>query len=64
MASTDIISGDTHGLRTSKVRHAIDYADAKGNLGRLRVDVTRPETVSGKYLEPRYIAFSASDRRR
>ncbi|KAF1009820.1 MAG: hypothetical protein E5299_01848 [Burkholderia gladioli] len=51
MASTNIISGDTNGLRTSDVLHAVDDADANGDLGRLRVDVTRPETVSGDGLE-------------
>ncbi|KAF1018099.1 MAG: hypothetical protein E5299_00080 [Burkholderia gladioli] len=52
MASTGIISGDTNGLRTSEVRHAVDDADANGDLSRLRVDVTRPETVAGEGLEP------------
>ncbi|KAF1016538.1 MAG: hypothetical protein E5299_00527 [Burkholderia gladioli] len=52
--ATGIISGDTNGLRTSEVRHAVDDADANGNLGRLRVDVTRPETVSSERLEPIY----------
>ncbi|KAF1010342.1 MAG: hypothetical protein E5299_01705 [Burkholderia gladioli] len=52
MASTGIISGDTNGLRTSEVRHTVDDADANGDLGRLRVDVTRPETVAGEGLEP------------
>ncbi|KAF1011393.1 MAG: hypothetical protein E5299_01417 [Burkholderia gladioli] len=33
---TDIISGDTNGLQTSEVRHAVDDADANGDLGRLR----------------------------
>ncbi|KAF1003967.1 MAG: hypothetical protein E5299_02428 [Burkholderia gladioli] len=28
MAATGIISGDTNGLRTSEVRHAVDDADA------------------------------------
>ncbi|KAF1006999.1 MAG: hypothetical protein E5299_02081 [Burkholderia gladioli] len=54
MASTGIISGDTNGLRTSEVRHAVDEADANGDLGRLRVDVTRRETVAGEGLEPRH----------
>ncbi|KAF1012715.1 MAG: hypothetical protein E5299_01090 [Burkholderia gladioli] len=52
MASTGTISGDTNGLRTSEVRHAVDYTDANGNLGRLRGNVTRPETVAGEGLEP------------
>ncbi|KAF1018015.1 MAG: hypothetical protein E5299_00186 [Burkholderia gladioli] len=52
MASTGIISGDTNGLRTSEVRHAVDYADANGNPGRLRLDLTRPETVAGEHFEP------------
>ncbi|KAF1012487.1 MAG: hypothetical protein E5299_01170 [Burkholderia gladioli] len=52
MASTGIISGDTNGLRTSEVRHTVDDADANGDLGRLRGDVTRPETVVGEGLEP------------
>ncbi|KAF1017778.1 MAG: hypothetical protein E5299_00321 [Burkholderia gladioli] len=52
MASTGIISGDTNGLRTSEIRHAVDDAAANGNLGRLRGDVTRPETVAGEGLEP------------
>ncbi|KAF1013060.1 MAG: hypothetical protein E5299_01022 [Burkholderia gladioli] len=26
-----IISGDTNGLRTSEVRHAVDYADSQAN---------------------------------
>ncbi|KAF1017694.1 MAG: hypothetical protein E5299_00376 [Burkholderia gladioli] len=52
MASTGIISDDTNGLRTSEVRHTVDDADANGDLGRLRLDVTRPETVAGEGLEP------------
>ncbi|KAF1010283.1 MAG: hypothetical protein E5299_01714 [Burkholderia gladioli] len=52
MASTGIISGDTNGLRTSEVRHTVDDADANGDLSRLRVDVTRPETVASEGLEP------------
>ncbi|KAF1018050.1 MAG: hypothetical protein E5299_00120 [Burkholderia gladioli] len=52
MASTGIISGDTNRLRTSAVRHAVDDADSNGDFGRLRVDVTRPETVAGEGLEP------------
>ncbi|KAF1008813.1 MAG: hypothetical protein E5299_01902 [Burkholderia gladioli] len=52
MASTGRISGDTNGLRTSEVRHVVDYADANGDLGRLRGDVTCPETVAGEGLEP------------
>ncbi|KAF1012415.1 MAG: hypothetical protein E5299_01180 [Burkholderia gladioli] len=28
MASTGIISGDMNGLRTSAVRHVVDYAEA------------------------------------
>ncbi|KAF1012772.1 MAG: hypothetical protein E5299_01082 [Burkholderia gladioli] len=48
-----IISGDMNGLRTSEVRHtAVDDADPNGDLGRLRVDVTRPEIVAGEGLEP------------
>ncbi|KAF1017774.1 MAG: hypothetical protein E5299_00317 [Burkholderia gladioli] len=47
MASTGIISGDTNGFRTNEVRHAVDYSDANGDLGRLLVNVRRPETVSG-----------------
>ncbi|KAF1017875.1 MAG: hypothetical protein E5299_00256 [Burkholderia gladioli] len=39
-------------MRTSEVRHTVDDADANGDLGRLRVDVTRPETVAGEGLEP------------
>ncbi|KAF1010950.1 MAG: hypothetical protein E5299_01534 [Burkholderia gladioli] len=49
-----IISGDTNGLRTSEVRHTVDDADANGDLGRLRGDVTSPETVAGEGLEPIY----------
>ncbi|KAF1005909.1 MAG: hypothetical protein E5299_02201 [Burkholderia gladioli] len=52
MVSTGVISGDTNGLRTSEVRHAVDDADSNGDLGCLRVDVTHPETVAGKSLEP------------
>ncbi|KAF1013151.1 MAG: hypothetical protein E5299_00971 [Burkholderia gladioli] len=52
MTLTGIMSGDTNGLRMSEVRHAVDDADANGTLDRLRVDVTRPETVSGERLEP------------
>ncbi|KAF1012790.1 MAG: hypothetical protein E5299_01076 [Burkholderia gladioli] len=51
MASTDIISGDTNGSRTSEARHAVDCADAAGERGRLCADVTRPETVAGERLE-------------
>ncbi|KAF1010869.1 MAG: hypothetical protein E5299_01560 [Burkholderia gladioli] len=39
-------------MRTSEVRYTVDDADANGDLGRLRVDVTRPETVAGEGLEP------------
>ncbi|KAF1011895.1 MAG: hypothetical protein E5299_01302 [Burkholderia gladioli] len=39
-------------MRTSEVRHTVDDADPNGDLGRLRVDVTRPETVAGEGLEP------------
>ncbi|KAF1007375.1 MAG: hypothetical protein E5299_02044 [Burkholderia gladioli] len=52
MASTGIISGNTNGLRTNEVRHTVDDANANGDLGRLCVDVTRPEIVSGEGLEP------------
>ncbi|KAF1009974.1 MAG: hypothetical protein E5299_01797 [Burkholderia gladioli] len=52
MASTGIISGDTNRLQTSEVRYAVEYADANGDLGRLRVDVMRLETVAGERLEP------------
>ncbi|KAF1012165.1 MAG: hypothetical protein E5299_01244 [Burkholderia gladioli] len=52
MAPTDIISGDTSGLRMSEICHAVDYADANGDLDRLRVNVTHPETGSGERLEP------------
>ncbi|KAF1012571.1 MAG: hypothetical protein E5299_01149 [Burkholderia gladioli] len=52
MASIGIISGDTNGLRTSEGRYTVDYADEKGSFGRLRVEVTRPETVAGEGLEP------------
>ncbi|KAF1015347.1 MAG: hypothetical protein E5299_00662 [Burkholderia gladioli] len=52
MASDWHNSGDTNGLRTSEVRHAVDDADTNGDLGRLRGDVTRPETVAGEGLEP------------
>ncbi|KAF1006818.1 MAG: hypothetical protein E5299_02097 [Burkholderia gladioli] len=62
MASTGIISGYTNGLRTSEVRHAVDYADANGDLGRLRVDVTRPETVAGEGLEPALLHKSSEIR--
>ncbi|KAF1007217.1 MAG: hypothetical protein E5299_02063 [Burkholderia gladioli] len=62
MASTGIISGDTNGLRTSEIRHAVDDSAANGDLGRRRVDVTRPERVAGEGLEPIH-PFSASDRR-
>ncbi|KAF1018154.1 MAG: hypothetical protein E5299_00025 [Burkholderia gladioli] len=52
MTLKDIISGDTNRLWTSEVRHAVGYADANGDLGRLRGDVRRPETVAGEGLEP------------
>ncbi|KAF1003150.1 MAG: hypothetical protein E5299_02520 [Burkholderia gladioli] len=52
MASTGIISGDTNGLRTSEVRHAVDDANANSDLGRRLVDVTRPETLAGEGFEP------------
>ncbi|KAF1011017.1 MAG: hypothetical protein E5299_01520 [Burkholderia gladioli] len=39
-------------MRTSEVHHTVNDADANGDLGRLRVDVTRPETVAGEGLEP------------
>ncbi|KAF1018090.1 MAG: hypothetical protein E5299_00071 [Burkholderia gladioli] len=52
MTSTGIILGDTNKLRTSEVCHAVDDADANGDLGHLRVDVTRPETVASEGLEP------------
>ncbi|KAF1012682.1 MAG: hypothetical protein E5299_01114 [Burkholderia gladioli] len=52
MASDGHNSGDTNGLRTSEVRHAVDDGAANGDLGRLRGDVTRPETVAGEGLEP------------
>ncbi|KAF1017742.1 MAG: hypothetical protein E5299_00334 [Burkholderia gladioli] len=51
MASTGIILGDTDRFRTSKVHHAVNYADARGELGCLRVDVMRPETGAGERLE-------------
>ncbi|KAF1006573.1 MAG: hypothetical protein E5299_02131 [Burkholderia gladioli] len=63
MASTDIISGDTNGLRTSEVRHAVDDADANGDRGRLRVDVTRAQRQLSVSVLNRYIEFSSSDRR-
>ncbi|KAF1012343.1 MAG: hypothetical protein E5299_01206 [Burkholderia gladioli] len=62
MASTGIISGDTNGLRMIEVRHAVDYAAANGDRGRLRVDVTRQRQCPVRALN-RYIAFLASDRR-
>ncbi|KAF1016701.1 MAG: hypothetical protein E5299_00417 [Burkholderia gladioli] len=37
-------------MRTSEVRHTV--ADANGDFGRLRVDVTRPEKVGGERIEP------------
>ncbi|KAF1017701.1 MAG: hypothetical protein E5299_00383 [Burkholderia gladioli] len=50
-------------LRTSEVRHAVDYADANGDLGRLRVDVTRPETVSGEHLiDPQFAILKLENR--
>ncbi|KAF1011808.1 MAG: hypothetical protein E5299_01325 [Burkholderia gladioli] len=53
MASMGIILGDTNKLRTSEVRHAVDYRRrARRDRGRLRGDVTGPETVSGERLEP------------
>ncbi|KAF1013154.1 MAG: hypothetical protein E5299_00974 [Burkholderia gladioli] len=52
MASTGIISGDTNGLQRSEVRHAVDYTDANGDLGPVRIDVTRLETVAGERLKP------------
>ncbi|KAF1015264.1 MAG: hypothetical protein E5299_00713 [Burkholderia gladioli] len=57
MASTDIISGDMNGLRTSEARHAVNCAAATGDLGRLRCDVTRPEAVSGERLKPIHRIF-------
>ncbi|KAF1009845.1 MAG: hypothetical protein E5299_01839 [Burkholderia gladioli] len=57
MASTGIISGDTNGLRTSEVCRAVDDANANSDLGRLRGDVTRPETVSDEGLEPIHRIF-------
>ncbi|KAF1011025.1 MAG: hypothetical protein E5299_01509 [Burkholderia gladioli] len=33
MRLTGIISGDTNRLRTSEVRHAVDYADSKATSG-------------------------------
>ncbi|KAF1007357.1 MAG: hypothetical protein E5299_02052 [Burkholderia gladioli] len=39
-------------MRTSEVHYTVDDADANRDLGRLRVDVTRSETVSGEGLEP------------
>ncbi|KAF1012721.1 MAG: hypothetical protein E5299_01096 [Burkholderia gladioli] len=39
-------------MRTSEGRHTLDDADANGDLGRMRGDVTRPETVAGEGLEP------------
>ncbi|KAF1007542.1 MAG: hypothetical protein E5299_02027 [Burkholderia gladioli] len=38
-------------MRTSEVRHTVDDADSNGDLDRLRVDVTRQETVAGEGLE-------------
>ncbi|KAF1011198.1 MAG: hypothetical protein E5299_01473 [Burkholderia gladioli] len=32
--------------------HTVDDSDANGDLGRLRGDVRRPETVAGEGLEP------------
>ncbi|KAF1010368.1 MAG: hypothetical protein E5299_01692 [Burkholderia gladioli] len=52
MASTGIILGDTNRLRTSEVHHAVDDAEANGDLDRLRVDVMHPEIVAGEGLEP------------
>ncbi|KAF1003113.1 MAG: hypothetical protein E5299_02530 [Burkholderia gladioli] len=41
-----------NGLRTSEIRHTVDDANANEDLGRLRVNVTRPETVADEGLEP------------
>ncbi|KAF1013120.1 MAG: hypothetical protein E5299_00992 [Burkholderia gladioli] len=38
--------------RRAKSTYAVDYADTNGDLDRLRVDVTHPETVAGERLEP------------
>ncbi|KAF1012864.1 MAG: hypothetical protein E5299_01067 [Burkholderia gladioli] len=45
-------------MRTSEVHHAVDYANANGDLDRLRVDVTRPETVAVERFEPIYRILS------
>ncbi|KAF1011767.1 MAG: hypothetical protein E5299_01337 [Burkholderia gladioli] len=39
-------------MRTSEVHHTVDDADVNEDFGRLRGDVTRPETVAGEGLEP------------
>ncbi|KAF1011975.1 MAG: hypothetical protein E5299_01285 [Burkholderia gladioli] len=57
MASQGIMSSDTNGLRTSEVRMWLIMPTQNGDIGRLRVDVTRPETVAGERLEPIHRIF-------
>lgn len=40
-----MISGDANRLRTSEVRHTVDYADVSRNLGRLQPEATCPKDV-------------------
>lgn len=57
-----MISCRANGLRTSEVRNPVDCAAANRDLGRLRINATRPKTIARERLDPTHCLFDKGHR--